>query len=104
MFRHVERLIARLEGQALKEEADKFAGILYCVCQKPWHPAAVMVGCEVCEDWFHPRCVPAHNREQPRARRVRWPDLASKARLALRDEDVATLRRAIEPDGAIIAV
>ena len=50
------------------------------------------------------RVLPPFPREQPRARRVRWPDLAPKARLALRDEDVAALRRAIDPDGAIIAV
>jgi len=30
---------------------------LFCLCRQPYDTRKFMVGCDVCEDWFHPRCV-----------------------------------------------
>lgn len=30
---------------------------LYCICQEMWDENSVMIGCDVCEGWYHPRCI-----------------------------------------------
>jgi len=30
---------------------------LYCLCRKPYEEGVLMVGCDDCNNWFHPRCV-----------------------------------------------
>lgn len=30
---------------------------LLCVCQQPYNVDTAMVSCDVCEDWYHLRCV-----------------------------------------------
>lgn len=35
---------------------NKSDGKLYCVCKKPYD-FTLMIGCEVCSNWFHPSCV-----------------------------------------------
>jgi hypothetical protein len=30
---------------------------VYCTCELPYNPDDLMVQCEKCKDWFHPKCV-----------------------------------------------
>ena len=30
---------------------------LYCMCKQPYDEARFYIGCEVCPDWLHGRCV-----------------------------------------------
>lgn len=30
---------------------------LYCFCHRPWKRGDLMVGCDVCKQWFHPECI-----------------------------------------------
>uniref|UniRef100_A0A915CTA9 PHD-type domain-containing protein n=1 Tax=Ditylenchus dipsaci TaxID=166011 RepID=A0A915CTA9_9BILA len=30
---------------------------LYCVCRQPYNDKRFYVGCDSCEDWFHPECI-----------------------------------------------
>ena len=30
---------------------------LLCVCQQPYNVDTAMISCDVCEDWYHLRCV-----------------------------------------------
>ncbi|KAI1727677.1 PHD-finger domain-containing protein [Ditylenchus destructor] len=39
-----------------KEKAQD-AEELYCVCHQPYDEARFYVGCDSCEDWFHPECI-----------------------------------------------
>eukprot|EP00045_Choanoeca_perplexa_P009723 m.94862 g.94862 ORF g.94862 m.94862 type:complete len:204 (-) comp15006_c0_seq1:1453-2064(-) len=38
--------------QHLKEPTDK-----YCTCRQPHNPDKLMICCDECESWFHPKCV-----------------------------------------------
>ncbi|VFQ88931.1 unnamed protein product [Cuscuta campestris] len=31
--------------------------VVYCKCQMPYNPDDIMMQCEACMDWYHPRCV-----------------------------------------------
>ncbi|KAI1720068.1 PHD-finger domain-containing protein [Ditylenchus destructor] len=39
-----------------KEKAQD-AEELYCVCHQPYDESRFYVGCDSCEDWFHPECI-----------------------------------------------
>jgi len=30
---------------------------LYCVCRKPYNPTWVYISCDVCDEWFHGKCI-----------------------------------------------
>ena len=30
---------------------------LYCLCQLPYQDGVFMIGCDSCDDWYHPQCV-----------------------------------------------
>eukprot|EP00761_Pharyngomonas_kirbyi_P002979 gb/GECH01002983.1/.p1 GENE.gb/GECH01002983.1/~~gb/GECH01002983.1/.p1 ORF type:complete len:380 (+),score=87.70 gb/GECH01002983.1/:1-1140(+) len=30
---------------------------LYCVCRQPYNPSMWMIACDICDGWFHGRCV-----------------------------------------------
>ena len=30
---------------------------LYCICKTRWTGGCIMVQCDICHDWFHPKCV-----------------------------------------------
>ena len=34
---------------------DSFTEDVYCLCQTPERPG--MIGCDFCEEWFHPDCL-----------------------------------------------
>ena len=36
---------------------------LYCVCRQPWDGNSLMVQCDQCQDWFHPKCVGVSTKE-----------------------------------------
>ena len=70
--RCLERVLMRVEKQVLKEAAaaarqearaaqlacaDTPECELFCVCRKPYNPNLFWVGCDICEGWFHGRCV-----------------------------------------------
>uniref|UniRef100_A0A914DPK3 Uncharacterized protein n=2 Tax=Acrobeloides nanus TaxID=290746 RepID=A0A914DPK3_9BILA len=38
-----------------KESASK--ELLYCLCKQPYDEKRFYVGCDKCEDWYHPECV-----------------------------------------------
>ena len=41
-----------------KMKKFKLAAVaLYCVCTQPQNPDHLMIQCEVCKDWYHPKCV-----------------------------------------------
>ena len=33
------------------------ANDLFCLCRQPYNPSDFMIMCDICVDWFHPRCV-----------------------------------------------
>lgn len=37
--------------------SDEPREVLYCLCKKPYDESLFYVGCDGCEDWFHPECV-----------------------------------------------
>nr|VZH97605.1 unnamed protein product [Spirometra erinaceieuropaei] len=39
------------------DEADADDGKLYCVCKTPYDPKQEYIGCDLCQDWFHFKCV-----------------------------------------------
>ncbi|VDK54045.1 unnamed protein product [Anisakis simplex] len=42
---------------ATKSKKRKYNKRLYCVCQKPYDRRQFYVGCDGCNDWFHPACI-----------------------------------------------
>lgn len=30
---------------------------VYCICEMPYNPDDLMVQCDSCKDWFHPKCI-----------------------------------------------
>ena len=41
-----------------KMKKFKLAAVpLYCVCTQPQNPDHLMIQCEVCKDWYHPKCI-----------------------------------------------
>merc|ERR1712228_29 len=36
---------------------------LYCVCKRTWDCNCLMVQCDHCSDWFHPKCVGVSTKE-----------------------------------------
>ncbi|RXK35274.1 hypothetical protein M231_07472 [Tremella mesenterica] len=43
-----------------EESVDSDDNAVYCICRKPYSQEpenVVMVGCDACDDWFHPPCV-----------------------------------------------
>lgn len=30
---------------------------LYCICKKPYDPSKFMIGCDLCSNWFHVKCI-----------------------------------------------
>ena len=43
--------------KANKKELEDQTTELYCICQKPYNHSLVYIGCDVCEEWFHAKCV-----------------------------------------------
>ena len=41
-------------NQGVEEDNDQD---LLCVCQQPYNVDTAMISCDVCEDWYHLRCV-----------------------------------------------
>jgi len=29
----------------------------YCVCRQPWDNKGLMIGCDGCDEWYHPVCI-----------------------------------------------
>eukprot|EP01083_Nonionella_stella_P077287 210962_1 len=48
----------RSNGRRKKADRD-----LYCVCRQPWDGNSLMVQCDQCQDWFHPKCVGVSRRD-----------------------------------------
>lgn len=42
---------AKQRGAALSQHK------LYCVCKKPYDPSKFMIGCDLCSNWFHVKCI-----------------------------------------------
>ncbi|KAL7055592.1 hypothetical protein AAHC03_022843 [Spirometra sp. Aus1] len=38
-------------------DSDADDGKLYCVCKTPYDPKQEYIGCDLCQDWFHFKCV-----------------------------------------------
>ena len=71
--RVLDRLVLRLEKDEEKDEKQRqreeqkrksLGGPigkplveLFCVCQKPHNPAFTMICCDICESWYHGKCV-----------------------------------------------
>jgi len=51
-------------GEVLDEgEAPHGKEELFCICQKPYQEGKLMVGCDDCNQWYHPECVGISDRE-----------------------------------------
>ena len=35
----------------------------YCLCKRPYK-GEIMLGCLICEEWYHPYCVGIHYKEE----------------------------------------
>ena len=72
MQRCLDRLIAKVEKAELarlkalappeKEKVPKPPVELFCICRKPYYPQWTMICCDVCEEWYHPKCVGVSNK------------------------------------------
>lgn len=47
------------EKEAKKSAVDE---VLYCLCRKPYNPSRLYVCCDLCEEWFHAKCVGIGNK------------------------------------------
>ena len=36
---------------------------LFCLCAMPQNPDHLMIQCDICKDWFHPKCVGMTDKE-----------------------------------------
>jgi len=43
------------EGENGEEDDDD--NTLYCVCRQPYDSSRFMIGCDICEGWFHAPCI-----------------------------------------------
>jgi len=70
---------------------------LYCVCKKPYH-MEFMIGCDNCEEWYHPKCV---NFKYPieQAKNVTWycPNCIGKMEAKKRKNPYVKQKLAEEP-------
>ncbi|PWA79961.1 hypothetical protein CTI12_AA086390 [Artemisia annua] len=52
---------SRFEYMATKERLKNKKVATYCKCGMPLNPDVLMVGCDGCDDWFHPACMKSTN-------------------------------------------
>ena len=43
---------------------------VYCLCQKPERPG--MIGCDFCDEWFHPDCLKLSKNEVKTLMKSQW--------------------------------
>lgn len=53
----VEDYFSRFEYKAAAGTFSPDRVAVYCKCEMPYNPDDLMVQCEQCKDWFHPRCI-----------------------------------------------
>ena len=41
----------------MEKTSRHYSEELYCVCRKPYNPAFFYICCDICEGWFHGKCV-----------------------------------------------
>jgi hypothetical protein len=76
----VEKASERLQDEQMTER--------YCTCRKPYNHSLVYIACDVCEEWFHAKCVGLNAKlvetveefvcstcEVSSGRQTRWKDL-----------------------------
>ena len=44
------------DKEGKKEKGKRRKKSSYCICDRP-EDGKFMVGCDVCDNWFHPKCV-----------------------------------------------
>ena len=47
-----------------------FSEILYCLCQEPERPG--MIGCDYCDEWFHPDCLHFSKNKVKEISKIQW--------------------------------
>ena len=47
-----------------------FFSDVYCVCRKPERPG--MIGCDFCDEWFHPDCLKLSKHEVKALTKSQW--------------------------------
>ncbi|XP_024385626.1 chromatin remodeling protein EBS isoform X1 [Physcomitrium patens] len=47
---------------------------VYCKCEMPYNPDDLMVQCENCKDWFHPKCVMLSSEDIKNVKNFHCPD------------------------------
>ena len=47
-----------------------FSEIRYCLCQEPERPG--MIGCDYCDEWFHPDCLHFSKNKVKEISKIQW--------------------------------
>lgn len=53
----------KLEKRVIRPRRNDNNIELYCVCRQTWDGNCLMVQCDHCSDWFHPKCVGVSTKE-----------------------------------------
>lgn len=54
------------EVEALRDSEKK-----YCVCKQPYKENDFMIACDICEDWFHPKCIGMSKKQAQRVNKYK---------------------------------
>ncbi|CAD5215337.1 unnamed protein product [Bursaphelenchus xylophilus] len=58
-----EKRVRKMGGWMCEECDAPPKEVVYCLCKKPYDESLFYVGCDGCEDWFHPECVGTTQKE-----------------------------------------
>ena len=58
------------EISSSSSEKEDTSEIIYCLCRKPERPD--MIGCDYCEEWFHPDCLDLSENEVKKLTEIKW--------------------------------
>ena len=47
----------RLQVEKVSQQQRTAEEDLYCICRKPYNASLVYISCDICECWFHAKCV-----------------------------------------------
>ena len=69
---------------------------LYCVCHLPWDGNSLMVQCDDCFDWFHPKCIGVSSREAQSKNSFICPQCQYKPILKLLNYKMESFKKQIQ--------
>jgi hypothetical protein len=55
--KHVKPIEEEEDDATDSSDDDEDDGKIYCICRQPYNPNLWMIACDVCNDWYHGKCV-----------------------------------------------